>query len=247
MQVLIIDNEPEIRLGLQQMLRKYCPEVNAIYEAQGLFAGLEMIESQSFDLLFLDVELDDGTGIELLQKLPKIDFQVVFITAHNHYAVEAFKFSAIDFLLKPIDIEELIRSVQRAQSNLDKQKIIEQIKVMQEDPQAMQSKKKIVLRDAENLHFVRVADILYCEADGIYTTFFLESGEKILVSKNLKEYETMLQLFHFLRVHHSYLVNLEKVEKFDKTEGGHLILSNQSKIPVSHRKKEQVLAELAKT
>jgi two-component system, LytTR family, response regulator len=246
MQVLIIDNEPAIRTGLQQMLKHSCPAVSSIYEAQGLKEGLEMIASHKLDLLFLDVELDDGTGMELLQKLPQIDFQVVFITAHNHYAVEAFKFSAIDFLLKPIDIEELMRSVQRAQSNLDKAKIIEQLQVMQEDRLAMQSKKKIVLRDAENLHFVRVADILYCEADGIYTTFFLESGEKILVSKNLKEYESILQLFHFLRVHHSFLVNLEKVEKFDKTDGGHLILSNQSKIPVSHRKKEQVLAELAR-
>lgn len=246
MQVLIIDNEPEIRQGLQQLLRKYCPEVSDIREAQGLKDGLEMIVTRQPDLLFLDVELDDGTGIELLQKLPQIDFQVVFITAHNHYAVEAFKFSAIDFLLKPIDIEELIRSVQRAQNNLAKEKIIEQLKIVQEDREALQSKKKIVLRDAENLHFVRVSDILYCEADGIYTTFFLESGEKILVSKNLKEYDTMLEFFHFLRVHHSYLVNLEKVIKFDKTDGGHLILSNQSKVPVSSRKKEQVLAELAK-
>jgi two-component system LytT family response regulator len=246
MQVLVIDNEPAIRIGLQQMLRQYCPVVSNIYEAQGLLDGFEFIANHSIDLLFLDVELDDGTGMELLQKLPKIDFQVVFITAHNHYAVEAFKFAAIDFLLKPIDIEELTRSVQRAQSNLEKQKILDQLQVMQEDRIALQTKKKIVLRDAENLHFVRVADILYCEADGIYTTFYLENGEKILVSKNLKEYESMLQLFHFLRVHHSFLVNLEKVEKFDKTDGGHLILSNHSKIPVSHRKKEQVLAELGK-
>lgn len=246
MQVLIIDNEPEIRSGLIKMLHKYCPQVSNIQEAHGLKDGIVILENQPPDLLFLDVELEDGTGIELLQKLPKIDFQVVFITAHNHYAVEAFKFSAIDFLLKPIDIEELTRSVQRAQSNLDKAKIMEQLQVMQEDRLAMQNKKKIVLRDAENLHFVRVADILYCEADGIYTTFFLESGEEILVSKNLKEYESMLQLFHFLRVHHSFLVNLEKVEKFDKTDGGHLILSNHRKIPVSHRKKEQVLAALAK-
>ncbi len=246
MQVLIIDNEPSIRTGLQQMLRQYCPVVHTIHEAKGLKDGLEIITNLHPDLVFLDVELDDGTGIELLQKISTIDFQVVFITAHNHYAVEAFKFSAIDFLLKPIDIEELIRSVQRSQSNLDKTKVIEQLRVMQEDRPALQNKKKIVLRDSENLHFVRVADILYCEADGGYTTFFLENGEKILVSKNLKEYESILQLFHFLRVHNSFLVNLEKVEKFDKTEGGYLILSNHSKIPVSHRKKEQVLAELAK-
>ncbi|MCU0445870.1 MAG: LytTR family DNA-binding domain-containing protein [Microscillaceae bacterium] len=246
MQVLIIDNEPEIRLGLRQMLHKYCPQVSIIYEAQGMVDGLQLIQNEVLDVLFLDVELDDGTGIELLQNLNEIPFQVVFITAHNHYAVEAFKFSAIDFLLKPIDIEELIRSIRRVQTNLDKQKIIEQVKVMQEDTSTWQAKKKIVLRDAENLHFVRVSDILYCEADGVYTSFFLENGQTILVSKNLKEYESMLQVFRFLRVHHSFLVNLEKVERFDKSEGGYLVLSNQSKIPVSHRKKEQVLTELAK-
>lgn len=250
MKVLIIDNDSSIREGLVSLLRKLCPNIKEISEATGVASGIEAINKLLPELVFLDVEMDDGTGFDLLQKLGNYNFQLVFITAHNKYAVNAFKLSAIDFLLKPIDPMELVVSVNKASAQLKNRDLESQIKLLEESLQNQSSKrdqdKKIALNDGNSIHYIKVSDIIYCKADGSYTVFYLLSARKIMVSKLLKEYEDLLTDFNFLRTHHSYLINAKKIIKFDKTDGGQLILEESHSVPVSARKKEQVLEILSR-
>jgi two-component system LytT family response regulator len=187
--------------------------------------------------------LNEGTGFDLLNQLDEIAFQLIFITAHDKYALNAFRFSAIDFLVKPIDPEALQVAIERAKSGLEKNEIIKQLEVIKETP-TNNKEKKIVLKDSEAIYFVRIADILFCQADGPYTTFHIENSAKIIVSKNLKEYEDLLEPFGFERTHHSYLVNLSKVIRFDKKEGGTLVLEGNHSVFLSVRKKDQVLKKI---
>ena len=241
MRALLIDNESNIRHGLHDLLHAFCPEITAIHEADSVINGINAIALYSPDIVFLDVELDDGTGFDLLSQLQTYNFQLIFITAHDKYAINAFKFSAMDFLLKPVDPGELQRSVSKAYKNINNDPskqlafLLEQIKNKQELP------KKIILKDIHKTYYIKIEEILYCEADGIYTKFVLVGQAPILVSKNLKEYENLLEPLGFVRTHHSYLVNPEKIRMFDKSEGGMLILEEGTNIPVSQRKKESVL------
>lgn len=242
MRTLIIDNDEKIRQGLKEMLSRYCPAVTSVYEAHGVESGLVAINDVNPQLVYLDVEMDDGTGFDLIKKMGSYHFQLVFITAYNKYAVDAFRFSAIDFLQKPIDVEELVESVDRAKNNINQINLQQQLQVLYESMGAVRSnEKKIVLKDNESIHFVKVQDIIRCEADGAYTKFFIAHTDPILISKSLKEYDDILTPFGFIRCHHSHLVNTAKILRFDKTDGGALILQNNDYIPVSQRKKEQVL------
>lgn len=247
MRVLIVDNDSQIRAGLAELLKRFCPVVKTIAEAESVTSGLRAISEFQPDLVYLDVEMDDGTGFDLIQQLGNVSFQLVFITAFNKYAVQAFRFSALDFLQKPIDPEELIRSVERARQGMDNANLREQLKVMQE---ALQSKHpataKIVLKDNEAIHFVKVEDIIRCEADGAYTRFVIQGSNSILLSKSLKEYEDLLTEHGFIRCHHSHLVNSARIVRFDKADGGMLVLENKETVPVSHRKKDSVLELLAR-
>lgn len=244
MKALIIDNEAPIRESLHQMLIAFCPEIKTIKEAGTIQMGLDAIHWYDPDIVFLDVELDEGTGFDLLTRLPAYNFQLIFITAHDKYAINAFKFSALDFLLKPIDPDELVKSVGRASKNVQHDPgkqlslLLEQMQHRHEHP------KKIVLRDLHKTYYVKIDEILYLEAEGIYTRFYLTGQQQILVSKNLKEYESMLESLGFVRTHHSFLVNPEKIKLFDKSEGGMLLLDEGNAIPVSQRKREVVLRML---
>lgn len=242
MKALIIDNESNIRSALKQLLAVNCAEVLTVAEADGVSSGLAAISALKPDLVFLDVEMDDGTGIELLQKLGHISFQLIFITAHNKYAIDAFRFSAIDFLLKPIDAEELRNAVQKAAGNHQNNQLKEQIAVLQDSLQVVLKKnKKLVLKDSASIYFVQIDDIIRCESESQYTEFFLVDGSRIVISKSLKEYEEMLEPFGFIRPHHSHLINLNKIVRFDKNDGGHLLMQNNHQVPVSQRKKTQIL------
>ena len=242
MKVLIIDNEANIRAGILQMLINFCGDVSEIHEADGVATGLKKIENTNPDVVFLDVELDDGTGIDLLLKLKQINFYLVFITAHNKYALEAFKFSATDFLLKPIDMDELIKALGKIKQQLKNKYLLEQLQIMQQSLSRMAIKeKKIVLKDSNSIYFINVNDIIRCESEGQYTEFYLADSRKIVISKSLKEYEELLQPFGFIRPHHSHLINANRVLRFDKANGGNLIMETQEEIPVSHRKKTEIL------
>lgn len=245
MKLLIIDNEPGLRAGIKTMLQAFCPEVTSIQEADGVRTGLQMISVFKPAIVLLDVEMEDGSGFDLMKQLAAPEFQLIFVTAHNQYAINAFQFSAIDYLLKPVDPELLQKSIHKAICNIRNSKLQLQLEVLLQQLAGTQQKdRKIVLKDIDNTWFIKVSDILYCEAEGTYTRFFLKDSNPILVSKNLKEYEDILEPLGFLRTHHSYLANPDKIKFFDKTDGGVLILEGGHSIPVSQRKKDFVLQVL---
>lgn len=247
MKVLVIDNEPNLRTAIKALLNAFCPEITSIEEADGVQSGLHKIKNFHPDILLLDVEMDDGSGFDLMKQVINPGFQLIFVTAHNKYAVEAFQFSAIDYLLKPVDPDALQKSIQKATSNIRNSSLHQQVEILLQQLAGIQNHdRKIVLKDIENTYFIRVADILYCEAEGTYTKFYFCNNDPILVSKNLKEYESLLEPLGFLRTHHSFLANPDKIKMYDKTDGGALILEGGYSIPVSQRKKDTVLGLLEK-
>jgi two-component system LytT family response regulator len=247
MKILVVDNDALLRSTLVDLIRLNFPDITAIAEASGVQEGLAQIKAFHPDLVFLDVEMEDGTGFDLLGQIPEYKFQLVFVTAFNKYAVDAFKFSAIDFILKPVDSIELVEAINRANDSLKNQHIAEQLEVMKTALQELRAAdQKIVLRDNKSLYFVKVADIFHCEAQGSYTTFFLQDGTQIVVSRPLKEYENLLEEFGFVRSHHSHLVNIKKITRLDKADGGLLILENGNSVPVSQRKWDHIMEVLDK-
>jgi two-component system LytT family response regulator len=242
MKVLVVDNEKNIREGVVELIHDFCEDVTEIHQANGVQSGLSKIEDLKPDVVFLDVELDDGTGMDLLSKLHQINFHLIFITAHNKYAIDAFKFSAIDFLLKPIDPQELINAFKKVKQQHKNKHLSNQLQVMQDSLNKMASlDKKIVLKDSSSIYFINVNDIIRCESSGQYTEFYIEDSKRIVISKSLKEYESLLEPYGFIRPHHSHLININKILRFDKVNGGNLIMETLEEIPVSHRKKAHIL------
>ncbi len=247
MKVLIIDNETNIRKGLVDMIGSFCEDITEIHEADGVITGIKKIDALNPDIVFLDVELDDGTGMDLLTQLPSISFHLVFITAHNKYAVDAFKFSAIDFLQKPINPEELVITFEKVNAQHKNKHLSKQLQIMQDSLHKISTReKKIVLKDSSSIYFINVNDIIRCESSGQYTEFYFEDSKRIVISKSLKEYEELLEPFGFIRPHHSHVINVDKILRFDKADGGVLVLETLEEIPVSHRKKTQILQILDK-
>lgn len=247
MKTLIIDNDSRIRDGLRQMIQKFCPQITELNEADGIESGIAAISKFNPELIFLDVELDGGTGMDLLSKLKNYNFDVVFITAHNKYAVDAFQFSAIDFILKPIGLEDLLNAIQKAKTSIANKDLVKQLNILKESFDNLSgSDKKIVLKDSESIYFVKVSDIVHCKAEGPYTEFYLTTQQKITISKSLKEYEELLEPYGFIRTHHSHLINIKRIVRFDKADGGTIVLENKEVVPVSQRKREHILELLNK-
>jgi two-component system LytT family response regulator len=211
MKILLIDNEKEIRLILKDMV-----SVNSEYiieEADGVATGIEKINSFRPNIVLLDVEMNDGSGFDMLKQLNNISFQLIFTTAHNQYAIQAIKFSAIDYLLKPIDPVELNNSLQKATKNISNQTMQKQLDIlMQQLNNKQEPQRQIVIKDIDKTYFIKIADILYCEAEGSYTKFYLTSSEPVFVSRNLRYYEELLEPAGFFRTHHSCLVNPSKIK-----------------------------------
>lgn len=245
MKALIVDNERPMRESIAGLLHTFCPEVTEIETAADIASSTALIRYFQPDLVLLDVELDNGeTGFDLLRQIPNPTFQLVFVTAHDKYAITAFKFSAIDFLLKPIDPDALIACVQKAVKNVKNQYLSTQIEFLLARIAAPQDNaKRIALKDAEHIYYIRTSEICYCAAEGVYTKFILEQGKTITVSKHLKEYETILEPLGFLRTHNSFLVNPDKILRFEKNEET-LILEGNLSVPLSQRKKEMILKVL---
>lgn len=247
MKLLIVDNEPNQRTAMRALLQVFCPEITTIEEADGVQTGLHQIKIFQPDIVLLDVEMDDGSGFDLMKQVGQPSFQLIFVTAHNKYAIDAFQFSAIDYLLKAVDPDALQKSIQRAVHNIQSRDLSRQIEfLLQHLNGKYDHDKRIVLKDIENIYFVRISDILYCMAEGTYTKFYLQNSSPVMVSKNLKEYENILEPLGFIRTHHSYLVNPTKIIRFDKSDGGSLILEGNHSVPLSQRKKDAVLAVLEK-
>jgi len=248
MKILVVDNEKEIRLILKDMVASCDNGLHTIEEADGVASAFASIHSFRPDIVLLDVEMNDGTGFDLLKQIPNPSFQLIFTTAHNQYAIQAIKWSAIDYLLKPIDPLELNVSLQKAKENISNQLLQKQLAVlMQQFTVKSQTDRQIVIKDIDKTYFIKMSDILYCEAEGSYTKFYLCNSEPIFVSRNLRHYEELLEPAGFFRTHHSCLVNPAKIKIYDrKTDCGTLILEGGHTVPVSQRKKDFVLQLLEK-
>ncbi len=243
---VIIDDEVHIRDSLTKLLARYCPQVSVTGMAGSVTDGIRVIREFHPDLVLLDIQLEDGTGFDILNALPSVDFKVIFITAYDQYAVQAFRFSAVDYLLKPVNPEMLAASVRRAE-NLIKEHQILQMKALQENLKNIDHQnKKIILKTTENIYLLELKSITCCESDDNYTKVYTTEGDRILVSRTLKEYDEMLNGCGFYRVHKSFLVNLAHVRRFEKQDGGFIVLTNDLKVPVASRKREEVLGLLEK-
>jgi len=238
---IIIDDEAHVRESLADMLKLYCRNVKMVGQAEGVKSGLKAIQTSHPDLILLDIKMKDGTGFDLLDKIENIDFKIIFITAYDQYAIKAFKFSAIDYLLKPVESGELKDAVDKADKLSQKEVDMQMSALANNLKTDDQSKKKIILRTFDNIYLVKVNEINYIESDGRYSTIFLEAGEKVFVTNTLKHYQEMLLDFGFYRVHKSYLINLAHIHRFEKAEGGYVILAGDAKVPVASRKREELM------
>ena len=239
---IIIDDVKEAREILVSDLSYVAPDVEIIGEADNVVNGVKLLNSLSPDILFLDIEMPDGDGFDLLEMVKNRSFKTIFTTASDAHALKAFKFSAIDYLLKPIDQEELEHAVNKARGKVDHPKSLSLLKEnISKDIGKME---RMILNTQERIHIVRIADIIRCESDVNYTRFYLQNGEKVLVTRTLKEYDELLSDSGFLRVHQSHLVNTDFIKEFVKSDGGHLNLISGGYVPVSTRRKPLVIQAL---
>lgn len=245
LRVAIVDDEVDARIILRNFLTNFCPEVEVVGEAEGIVTGVRLLKESQPDVLLLDIQMDDGTGFELLDKITKPSFQVVFTTAFDQYALKAFRYSAIDYLLKPIDPDDLIRVIDRLNSQVREKITSEQISHLSDGFQHNKFD-KIALPSSEGLVFLALEDIINLESDGNYTTFFVQSAEKVIISQNIKEFEQILPSHQFFRPHQSHIINLQFVKKFLREDGGYALLENGRKVPVSRRKKNDFLKVIGK-
>jgi two-component system LytT family response regulator len=241
----IIEDETLYSDMVCRLLADFFPEILVAGIADNVADGVKLIENEVPDLVFMDIELKDGNSFHLLRQLHSANFQLIFITAFNEYAITAFKFSAIDYLLKPVNPYEFQSAVERALENLSK-KSYQHYHTMLDNLSESMGDKKLVLKTSDKIHIVTASEIVRCEADNCYTTFFLESGESILVSRGIREFEELLTKFGFFKPHQSHLINLKYLRKVDKSDGGFLILSNNCKVPLATRKKQELLELLKK-
>lgn len=241
--VVIIDDEASGRTTLRNFLLQGNPNVVITAEADSVASGIGQIIMHKPDLVFLDVRMQDGTGFDLLERLPERNFQVVFVTSFDQYAIQAFRFSAIDYILKPVDPDQLNEAVNKARQAMNQSDISSKLEVLVSNISKLE---KLALPSMEGIRFVRIDDVVRCESDDNYTNVYLRSGDKIVVSKTLKEYERLLEPMQFFRVHKQHLVNLRFVDKYIPGEGGYLILEDGSHVDVSRRKKDQLMELLMK-
>jgi two-component system, LytTR family, response regulator len=242
---IIVDDEKMSRETLRRMLEKYCPSVEVTAEADGYRKGIEQIRKFNPDVVFLDIQMPDGSGFRLLEEFEEIDFEIIFTTAFDQFAIKAIKYSALDYLLKPIIPQDLVDAVTKAEKKRSESRRKKSLDVLVETaPPQDESSQKIILSTAEMIHVINVDDIIRCESDNYYTYFFFIDGRKLLVSKTLKENEELLSNHNFIRPHKSHLVNVKYIKSFIRQEGGYIIMTDGSKIPVSRRKKDKIMETL---
>jgi len=241
MKTVIVDDEHAVRNSISAILKQEYPEIEIAASAGSVSEGYNAILEHKPVLLFLDVEMPDGTGFDLLNKLTGVSFKVIFITAHQEYALDAIRVSALDFVLKPFDTADLCRAVDKATGIINLEEEQMKLKTLQENLESRKAMKRIVLHTAESIHVVPVSDIVRAEADSNYTRFILSDRNKIMVSRTIKEFDALLSGSGMIRVHQSHLVNVAFVDRFVKRDGGYLLLKDQSKIPVSQNLRKQLI------
>lgn len=248
---LLIDDDANLRNGMKGLLERYAPDIEILGEADSVESGIQAIDKFRPQVVFLDIQLADGTGFDILEQLAqkhgKSTAHIVFITAHEQYAIKAFRFSALDFLLKPVDPEDLQKVIGKIKSVVAKNEGFAHIDLLLENiRKKVDNFKRIALSTSDGIHLFEISDIIRCESEDNYTKFMIRNNKPILISKTLKEYEDMLTEHGFERIHQSHLINLSYLKSYIKKDGGYVIMSDGSHLPISQRKKER-LQELLRT
>jgi len=247
LKAVIIDDEPNAVDFIFSIIGEYCPELEVTGKAYDVPEGIRIIEEKKPDLVFLDVEMPNGTGFDLLTHFPEKDFDVVFITAFNHYAIRAIKFSAVDYILKPINIKEFIESVRKVVDKRSESRTQnnENLKTLMENLRTG-SPSRLAIPTSDGMEYLNPKEILRIEADRSYSWFYLTGNRKILVSKHLKEFQDILDERYFFRPHNSFLINLKYVRKYVRKEGGYIEMQDGAQIPVSRNRKDLFLVHMSR-
>lgn len=235
----IVDDEPGAVKTLIALIERYCPFLTVAGSANGVEPALGFMKANAVDILFLDIKMKQESGFDLLKLLPGNSSHLIFVTAHDEYGIQAIKFSATDYLLKPVVPEELIAAVHKV-SLQNKNRHTEQVDMLLQSyqQQHFNTQKRIALADQNEIRYVLIENIVCCGSDNSYTSFYLNNESKpIIVSKPISEYEQILSMYGFIRIHQSWLINKSRVESFKKADGGYLIMDNQMSVPVSRQRK----------
>ncbi|NOX84648.1 MAG: response regulator transcription factor [Chlorobi bacterium] len=242
LKAVVIEDEPKTREAITNIINRLCDDIEVVATGHNIKTGIDAIYNGRPDILLIDVELADGNAFDILRHIFNIDFQVIFVTAHEGYALKAIKFNAFDYILKPFSVEELTATIEKAAKEVNRKRTEVYLESLLHSIDDRENK-RIVLKTADEIHLVNISEIINCEADSSYTHFFLKDGSQLTVSNHLKEYDELLRDYHFFRVHHSHLVNLNEVKKFHRINNAYVLMSNGKKVPVSSRKKERLLEE----
>lgn len=242
---ILVEDQPIALEMLQNDITRNHKELDLIGTAKSVVEASKLLRKQEPDILFLDIMLGDGTGFDILEIHPNLTSKIIFITASDEFAIKAFKFAAIDYVLKPYSDDDLANAIEKAKNQIQPDK--EQLSVLQQSiNQPNKRPKKISLHTSDKIVIADLDTIIHCKSDNNYTEFYMQNGQKIVVSKTLKYFADILKEYQFLRVHQSHLVNLQFVKEFIKSDGGYIILTNKKTIPVSVRKKAEVIEVLNK-
>lgn len=236
---VIIDDIPQAVDLLRRDLASHCPDVEVIGDAPSVVAGSKLLRQLNPDVVFLDIELQDGTGFDILEILGDIGFKIIFTTASDEHAIRAFRFSAIDYLLKPINPEDLQQAVSKVKKSQPDSK--ERIDLLLDTVKDRTAPRKLALHTLDKIQVADIQEIVRCESSGNYTTFYFTDQAQLLVTKTLKEFEKLLDAHGFVRVHQSHLVNINQIKEYVKTEGGYLVMKDGAHVSVSVRKKPAVI------
>jgi two-component system, LytTR family, response regulator len=239
MKAVIVDDEKDGVRTLISLLKMYCPQVDVVATAHSAKEGIAVAASHNFDLMFLDIKMPQGSGFDLLDALEKIDFEVIITSAYDQYAIKAFRFSAIDYLMKPVDEDELVEAVARVEKRLQtKERLIPALKEARENLKP--GSETIAISTVDSIIFIEIKNIVLIAAEGSYSRIVLSSGEKVFTSKMLKDFETLLEDRHFFRVHKSFLINLRQMKKISKQDGGYVIMNDETSVEIAQRRKSEL-------
>ena len=238
---VIVGDEPKNTKVIRNMLKEFCPQVSVTGEADNASSAKSVIREKRPQLVFLDIEMPYGNGFDLLNELMPVDFEIVFVTAFDKYLLQALKYSALDFLLKPVNIEELQSAVKNAEVRIEKNMINQQLRVLLDNFKKDSRLKKIAIPTTDGLDFVSISEIVRLEAMGAYTRIHINKSGSVVVSKTLKDYESLLPEDIFFRIHNSHVINLNYIQKYGRGRGGVVILEDGSVIEVATRRKEEFL------
>jgi two-component system LytT family response regulator len=243
---IIIDDEVSGRKTLSWLLEEYCPELELVGMADGVDSGVKLIDKSNPDLVFLDIELTPGSGFDILEQCPNANFEVIFVTAYDEYAIKAFRFSAVDYLVKPVNVEDLQKSIKRIKKQDSGSVIKQQIETLLANIKGKEQKlSKLAIPTQDGYELIDTAEIIWCESDGSYTKFHTKS-RSIMASKTMGEFETMLTEQGFFRIHRTHMINFNHITRYIKGRGGCILMNDGTELAVSRYRKDELLERMKK-